>query len=192
VTAEDRDRWNGRYLEAEPPQVPVSPKGFAGLTDLLPTSGTALDVACGVGAGSVWLAIQGLVVEGIDASDVAIDRATDLAAAHGVADRCSFRVADLDAGLPVGPPVDLVMCHLFSARALDAAMVDRLRPHGVLAITVLSEVGGETGPFRAAPGELLARFGRFGRLEVLHHSEADGSATLVGLAAGPEPHGRLD
>jgi len=84
------------------------------------------------------------------------------------------------------------MCHLFSASALDEAMVGCLSPGGVLAITVLSEVGAGAGPFRASPGELLERFGRFDQLEVAHHHERDGVATLLGVAAGPQPLGRLD
>ena len=148
-----------------------------------------MDVACGAGAGAVWLAMRGLDVHGIDASDVAIERAADLAETHGVDDRCRFTVCDLDDGLPAGPRVDLVTCHLFSARSLDEAIIERLMPNGVLAITVLSEVGSEPGPFRAGPGELLERFGS---LEVRHHREAEGTATLVGFATGPEPSGRLD
>ena len=44
-------------------------------------------------------------------------------------------------------------------------------------VTVLSEVDEEPGPFRAAPGELIAAFGA---LDVLVHHEANGEASLVG------------
>lgn len=192
MSTADRQRWNERYQEADTLPTPAAPVGVADVVDLLPTTGRALDVACGVGAGSVWLAMQGLAVVGIDGSDVAIDHATRLAATHGVEDRCRFEVRDLDAGLPPGPSVDLVMCHLFSARALDEAMVGRLHAGGVLAITVLSEVGSGPGPFRAGPGELMDRFGLFDRLEIVHHRELGGSATLVGVVTGPGPLGRLD
>jgi len=165
------------------------PAGFAGVADLLPTEGRALDVACGAGSGSVWLAQRGVTVVGVDGSDVAISQAKALAAAHQVGSRCSFVTADLDEGLPPGPPVALITCHLFSAPSLDQQMIARLQPGGVLAITVLSEVGGEPGPYRARPGELLDRFGT---LDVRLHVEANGTATLVGVAAGPQANGRLD
>ncbi len=192
MSADDRQRWNERYRDAGTLPTPAAPAGVADVIPLLPMKGRALDVACGAGAGSVWLAMQGLAVVGIDGSDVAIDHATRLAAAHDVEDRCRFEVSDLDAGLPPGPKVGLVMCHLFSARALDEAMVSRLDPNGVLAITVLSEVGSGPGPFRARPGELLDRFGLFDQMEIVHHRELSGMATLVGVVAGPEPLGRLD
>lgn len=189
MTIDDRDRWNGRYREAASAPKPSAPTGFLDVVDMFPAAGSALDIACGVGAGSVWLALRGLVVSAVDGSDVAIDRARELAALHGVAERCRFEVFDLDEGIPAGTPVELLTCHLFSAPALDEAMRARLVPGGVLAITVLSEVGASPGPFRARPGELLERFST---LELLHHREGEGSATLVGRAAGPQPVRRLD
>lgn len=115
---------------------------------------------------------------GFDISPVAIDLATDHAAAMGVADRCTFHVVDLDRGLPDGPAVDLVLCYLFRDRRLDAAIVDRLAPGGLLAIAALSEVGAEPGSHRVPAGELRRAFGR--RLEVVADGEGEGRAWLLG------------
>jgi SAM-dependent methyltransferase len=52
------------------------------LHDLAP--GTALDVACGEGRNSLWLAARGWHVTGIDFSRVALDRAASLADARGL------------------------------------------------------------------------------------------------------------
>ncbi len=193
MSTEDQVRWDRRYLESRPTDAARAdtdatdasvvglepPAGFASVIDLLPESGTALDVACGAGGGAVWLAQRGLVVIGVDVSPVAIGLASRLASSSGVESSCRFVEHDLDVGLPQTPSVDLITCHLFSAPNLDAAILERLAPGGTLAITVLSEAGGETGPFRAKPGELLARFGS---LDVRHHHEADGRATLVAVA----------
>lgn len=189
MSIEDRERWNERYRAAPVRSGPSVPTGFAPVVDLLPSHGTALDLACGTGSGAVWLAGIGLEVQAVDASDVAIDAAGRLADDSGVGDRCRFSVHDLDTGLPTGPAVDLITCHLFSAPGLDQEIIGRLRPGGVLAITVLSEVGAETGPYRARPGELAERFGV---LDIRFHREADGTATLVGVATGPAPTTRLD
>jgi SAM-dependent methyltransferase len=87
-----------------------------------------------------------------------------------------FLVADLDAGLPVRGPYELVVCQRFRDPALYPALVEALAPGGLLVITVLSSVDEEPGRFRAEPGELLAAFGA---LEVLAHEEGNGEATLL-------------
>lgn len=165
------------------------PVGLTSFESLLPTSGHALDVACGAGRGSVWLADRGLDVLGVDVSPVAIALAEQLAAESELGRCCRFVTHDLDTGLPDGPAVDLVFCHLFNAPALDDALVERLTPGGILAVTVLSVVEAEPGPFRAEPGELLHRFRDS---DVIGHEERDGRATIVVRAAGPTSHGRLD
>lgn len=150
---------------------------------MLTSAPTALEIACGAGRASVWLAQNGADVSGYDISPVAIEQARALAAEAGVADRCRFAAADFDSGLPPGPAVDLVLCHLFRDAALYPAMVDRLLPGGVLAIAVLSAVGGETGPFRAEAGELKRAFcddnGAGGRLDEIASHEGDGVAWLL-------------
>jgi SAM-dependent methyltransferase len=125
----------------------------------------------------VWLAKRGLDVWGVDVSPVAVELARTLAGAEDVADRCRFDVVDLDDGLPAGPPVDLILCHLFRDARLDEDLVARLSPGGILAIAVLSETGAGPGPFRAEPGELTAAFSP---LEILASGEADGIAWLIG------------
>lgn len=193
MSADDQMRWDRRYLDGGQPGFETidlePPAGFAAVAGMLPTAGTALDLACGAGGGAVWLAQRGLDVVGSDISPVAIGLAEQLASSHGVESSCRFIVHDLDLGLPPTALVDLITCHLFSAPELDEAIIERLVPGGTLAITVLSEVGGKPGPFRARPSELLDRFGSF---DVLHHREADGRATLVAVATGPFPSGRLD
>lgn len=177
----DRERWNGRHA-ARPPPIPEvvgAPSAFADLVEALPRVGRALDVACGVGSSAVWLARRGLEVTGVDVSEVATGRAGNLARREGVDGRCRFLVHDLDDGLPAGPPVELVLCHLFDAPWLDAQLVERVAPGGSLAVAVLSEVGGGPGRFRVAQGALLDRFGARGALEVLDHREADGVARLL-------------
>lgn len=177
----DRRRWDERYsAKGPPPTNAVAPPGvLAQYADVFPRRGRALELACGQGLGAVWLALRGLEVMGFDVSPVAVTRARDLARRSGVGDRCQFAVADLDDGLPAGPPVDVIVCHMFRNRGLDRAIVDRLAPGGLLAIAVLSEVGAAPGPFRAVPGELAAAFTA---LESLAAGEGEGRAWLVARA----------
>jgi SAM-dependent methyltransferase len=181
VTREDRHRWDQRYTSQGPADAGDLdlPGVFARYAQTFPTAGRALDVACGQGLGAVWLARRGLTVWGLDVSPVAIAHARDLAERSGVADRCGFDVVDLDDGLPDGPSVDVVLCHKFRDRRLDAAIIGRLAPGGLLAIAVLSEVGAEPGPFRAAAGELPAAFAA---LSLVAAGEGEGCAWLLARA----------
>ena len=175
VAETDRVRWDERHADREPGLVDV-PAVFAAHRDLFPSTGSALDLACGQGGVSVWLALRGLEVLGVDVSPVAIARARELAADNGVGARCRFEVVDLDDGLPAGPPADVILCHKFRDRRLDAAISERLAPGGLLAISALSEVGAKPGPFRVRAGELPAAFAA---LERIATGEGDGEAWLL-------------
>jgi SAM-dependent methyltransferase len=181
VTDEDRRRWDERYASRVPAPVDAiaPPAVFASYPDVFPTAGHGLDLACGQGLGAVWLAHRGLTVLGLDISQVAIDQAGDLARRSSVGERCRFDVYDLDDGLPDGPPVDVVLCHKFRDRRLDRAIIERLAPGGLLAIAALSEVDAAPGPFRAAPGELVAAFAELDRIAA---GEGQGYAWLLARA----------
>lgn len=178
MTGTDRRRWDERYAGkgAAPVEAIAPPGAFTAYVDTFPSAGRALDLACGQGLGSVWLARRGLDVWGLDVSATAIDQARDLARRSGIADRCRFDVADLDDGLPDGLPVDVILCHKFRDRRLDQAVIDRLAPGGLLAIAALSEVGASPGPFRAVAGELPAAFAG---LDVIAAGEGNGLAWLL-------------
>ena len=174
----DRERWDERYADRAPAR-PGPPAAVSRRQDVVPSTGHALDLACGQGGAAVWLALRGLDVLGVDVSPVAIERARELAADNGVGQQCRFEVADLDDGLPPGPLADVIVCHKFRDRRLDAAIVERLAPGGLLALSALSEVGARPGPFRVAAGELA---GAFAGLEHLAAGEGDGEAWLLARA----------
>lgn len=178
MSDDDRARWDGRYTGALT-GAPGPPEALAGRTALLPRTGRALDVACGRGTVALWLALRGLRVDAVDVSGAAMAALASAATHHRVAGRVHPVVHDLDAGLPPScpGPYQVVVCQRFRDPARYPELVDRLAPGGLLVITVLSEVGGSPGPFRAPCGELARAFAD---LEVLADSEADGLAHLVG------------
>ncbi|SEH47622.1 Methyltransferase domain-containing protein [Mycolicibacterium rutilum] len=178
MSEQDRVRWEQRYRSREtPPSTAVGlPALFTPFEDMFPTHGRALDLACGPGLVSAWLARRGMDVWGIDISPTAIGQANDLATRSGVSDRCRFDVVDLDLGLPAGPPVDLLVCHRFRDARLDQPIIERVTPGGLLAISALSVVGAGPGRFRVAPGELTTAFVQ---LEVIAAGEGDGEAWLL-------------
>ena len=178
VTEEDRLHWDDRYARAGP--APVGAVGPPPLLEpyerLFPSSGRAMDIACGRGRGAVWLAQRGLDVWGLDVSGVAVGLARELAAGSGVGVRCRFDVVDLDDGLPQGPLVDVILCHMFRDSRLDRAIIDRLAPGGLLAMVALSEVDVGPGPFRVGPGQLRAAFAE---LDPIAEGEQGGQAWLL-------------
>lgn len=178
MSAQDRVRWDRRYAEREvlADENIGLPAVFAQFAEMFPASGCALELACGRGGVAVWLAQRGLRVRGCDVSPVAITQARQLAGLAGVADRCRFETLDLDGGLPAGPPVDVLVCNRFRDRRLDRPIVERLGSGGVLAILVLSEVGGAPGRFRVPAGELSQAFDA---LDTIAAGEAHGEAWLL-------------
>lgn len=176
VSEHDRLHWDARYARiGAAPDVEL-PRLFTSFEEHLPSRGFALELACGRGRFSVWLADRGLDVLGVDVSPVAVELATELAVRHGAQARCRFEIADLDAGLPPTPPAGLIVCHLFRDPALDQPIIEQLAPGGKLAMAVLSEVGATSGRFRARAGALEEAFSE---LSVLSSGEADGYAWLL-------------
>lgn len=179
--AADRERWDARFADLGPGE-PGPPEAVLGREHLVPTAGRALDLACGRGTVAVWLARRGLSVDAVDVSPVALAAGRALAGGTPV----HWIEADLDDGLPVTGPYDVVVAQRFRDPALYGPLAAALAPGGLLVVTVLSAVGDVGGPFRAGPGELLAAFGH---LVVLDHTEGGGRASLVARAPGAGPSG---
>lgn len=178
VSHEDRRNWDDRYRIRTPTRSEDVrlPEPFTSHADRFPAAGTALELACGAGAVSVWLAGRGLNVRGLDISDVAIGEARKLAQDNEVGHRCQFDVVDLDAGLPAGVHADVICCFLFRDRGLYRSIIDRLAPGGLLAMSVLSEVGAQPSRHRAGPGELTDAFAELDRIAA---GEGGGRAWLL-------------
>lgn len=171
--------WNERYVTAGVDR-PIPPDALSDRLDgvdrseLVPTRGAALDVACGRGGVAVWLALRGLAVDAVDAAPAGLHLGAQLADRHGVDVR--WHEADLDAGLPVPGRYDVVVCQRFRDPVLYPALARATAPSGLLVVSVLSEVGGGPGRFCAAAGELRQAFGAFA---VLLDVEGHGEAALV-------------
>ncbi len=187
----DVRRWNERYTSTATvtARAPEVLERWPELATLVPSTGRSLDLACGAGGVTLWLARRGLAVCSLDVSDVAIALLEQAVAGAGLAERVTAHVVDLDDGLPAGlDELDLVVCQRFRDPALYADLVTALRPGGVALVTVLSTVGRteggarsgrDGGTHRAAPGELSGAFGSDARCDVLRHEEGDGLAHAV-------------
>ncbi len=108
--------WENRYGEKE---AIWSGRANRMLVDTVTglTPGRALDLGCGEGGDTVWLAARGWTVTGVDVSPTAIARATRAAAERGLDDRAVFVAADLE-NWRTGEMFDLVSaCFLQSPLA---------------------------------------------------------------------------
>lgn len=83
-------------------------------------AGSALELGCGEGADSIWLARQGWTVTAVDIAAAALRRGSEHAAEAGVGPRISWEQVDVTAAaLPAGP-FDLVCAQYFHSPAATA------------------------------------------------------------------------
>lgn len=125
---------------AAPPAAPERPRTPLD-ADLLEVAsgmapGKALDLGCGEGRHSIWLAQRGWVVTAVDPSPRAIAEAREQAAGAGVGGTIVFAVADLADWRPVSR-YDLVFC----AFAMPARGMGRSR---MLEMAAAAVAGGGT------------------------------------------------
>ena len=131
--------WDQCYAEAGDEMWSGKPNGtvVVELSDLRP--GRALDVGCGEGADSLWLAERGWTVTGVDVSAVAVERARAAAAAAGLTSEVTWQVADVLADPPESKAYDLVVMmypafhHPVTPEALRR-LADAVTPGGTLLV----------------------------------------------------------
>ena len=97
---------------------------------LLPVTGTALDLACGLGANAFFLAELGLAVTAWDISSVAIDKLTAYAVQQGL--NINARQKKITAESFTGCCFDVIVVSRFLDRSLSDAIIGALKPDGLL------------------------------------------------------------
>ncbi|MCP4490466.1 MAG: class I SAM-dependent methyltransferase [Gammaproteobacteria bacterium] len=155
MSKNDRDKWNKRYaddsysksnpvtlLEDWLPQVPV---------------GRALDVACGAGRNSIFMARAGFCVDAIDISHQGLDKARQNAQSQGF--DINWIEHDLDQGYEVETEYNLIVVMWYVNLPLISKLCDSLAPGGYLLceehLRVEQEVIGPGNPsYRVASGTL--------------------------------------
>lgn len=151
--------WDEQYRKqadaATEREIAPNPLLVEAARDLLP--GRALDLACGTGGNSLWLAQHGWTVTAIDGSPAAIE----LLRRRSAGLRIETQIADLESSAFSIEPTryDLIaMCYYFQ-RNLIGQCKRGMVPGGLLiAIALLIEPGKELSSFRLQPGELRAHF----------------------------------
>ncbi|HAS10153.1 MAG TPA: class I SAM-dependent methyltransferase [Acidimicrobiaceae bacterium] len=116
----DRHAWNARYEATDLVWTSGPNQTFADEVGGL-EPGTALDLAAGEGRNAIWLATQGWTATAVDFSDVALDKARQLAEASDV--EIETVVADVTTHVPPAGAYDLVAVIYLHLPADDRRLV---------------------------------------------------------------------
>lgn len=154
-----QDRWDNRYRDMGLPGAPATV--LLDNAHLLPRHGTALDLACGLGANALLLAEHGLTTHAWDISPVAIDKLRHIAGERGLPVIGEVKDALRDAIPPAR--FDVVVVAHYLERELTRPLIDALKPGGLLfyqtfTATAVNNEGPERPEWRLADGELLTMF----------------------------------
>jgi 2-polyprenyl-3-methyl-5-hydroxy-6-metoxy-1,4-benzoquinol methylase len=162
MSQDDEIRWDRQHGEGQGSE---RPSGFlaeifsARYCSIAP--GRALDVACGKGRNSLFLAARGFDVTGLDISSVALDEARRRTAARSLA--VSFQRADLETIHLAHAQYDLIINFNYLQRSLIPQIHSALKTGGyVIFETYLidqREIGQPKNPqYLLAHNELLSLF----------------------------------
>jgi methyl halide transferase len=140
---DEQAHWEGRYRGPEKPPWDTgrpSAELLRALADEKPPPGRALELGCGTGTNTVWLAQQGFEVTAVDISPTALAEAEERARRAGVAVR--FVAADVTKPLDLTGPFGFVFdrgCY-HAVRRVDVdgflANLERLTAPGSVALVL--------------------------------------------------------
>jgi SAM-dependent methyltransferase len=140
--------------------------------------GHALDLACGTGRNSLFLAENGWKVTAVDNSAVGVEIARKRAEEKSL--NIEFIVADLEKSEFAIDPVDydLICDFYYLQRDLFVKMKNGVRPGGMIISTIhIHGDGEEPGRFDLREGELR---GFFSDMDILHYRETAAADTDAG------------
>ncbi len=174
------ERWDGIYA-ARNPDLPVAADILKLFGYLLPKSGRALDLACGVGANSIYMAQTGLIVDAWDASVVGLKQLEQHAGNLPI----TTRVVEITPpDLPTST-YDVILITRYLDRTLFGSIENALKPGGVLFYQTFTQNKLPTARTPSNPAYLLHEnelLTAFGNLNVCAYLESGGLGdTTIGV-----------
>lgn len=124
-------KWNQRYRKTvnDPP---TAADVLLQNKHLLPSTGNALDIACGLGGNSLLLAAQGLQVEAWDNAQQALNQLTHFAVQAELKERITTHCRDVLLQPPQPTQFDVIVVSHFLERSLMAALAAALTSGGLI------------------------------------------------------------
>jgi len=162
-------RWDSRYKDAALPGKPCSL--LVDKAHLLPNSGQALDLACGLGGNALLLQQTGLDTHAWDSSAVAINHLNQYGQENAIAWHTQCRDVSLQPPTPAS--FDVIVVSYFLERALCPALAQALKPGGLLFYQTFtrakcSEKGPSNPDYLLAKNELILLFSN---LDLVYYRE---------------------
>jgi 2-polyprenyl-3-methyl-5-hydroxy-6-metoxy-1,4-benzoquinol methylase len=122
MAQEDKERWDEKWQNNPMTDEPI--KLVSDYASLAPGQ-QALDIACGRGRHSKYLASKGFEVDALDISSVAIEQLQNIPHIHA-------KEVDFDTYTLPKEKYDLIVCTYFLERRLFPQMIDALKPNGII------------------------------------------------------------
>jgi tellurite methyltransferase len=156
----NRERWDDIYANQVNSSL-VAAAVLAEHTFLLPEMGTALDLACGLGANALLLAEYGLEVEAWDISAVAVAKVQQAADEKGL--DVTVKQVDIQKNTLPENSFDVIVITRFLDRAVCREIMAALKPEGLLFYQTYTKQKITDSPphnpdFLLAENELLSLF----------------------------------
>lgn len=172
-----RNKWNKIYATQnllqrkleESPALVLQQNAF-----LLPNTGSALDLACGIGSNAIFLAKSGLNTSAWDISAIAIESLQSYSQENNLGITAEAR--DVEQQPPAVNSYDVICVSYFLERSLAIDIINALKPNGLLFYqTFIEEKVTDAGPsnpeYRLQENELLTLFSPLHILSYQEHGK---------------------
>jgi tellurite methyltransferase len=132
-TISAREKWNQKH-RSQPSENPIPDPFLVAHLELL-SSGTVLDLACGNGGNSIFLASRNFPVTGVDISDVAVGRLNQYALSNEIdikAKRMDLETPNVDLSRNLGSHDNIIIFNYKPIDTLWEAIPSLLSPGGIV------------------------------------------------------------
>lgn len=179
---DSQEKWNSKYKDRLTKKTEAEPNTRLMMQSGYLTGGGALDIACGLGGNSYYLAEIGYEVTAIDISDVAVDYVQEQATCNKL--NITVKTADLtkQSSVFTGRKYDLAVVTYYLDRSLFPLMKEWIKADGYLFIETFFQNGSSgnqsvSNQYKLESNELLKEFSDW-RVLYFEENEQEGRQTI--------------